>query len=92
MGALQPRSTRGWWVIFGLAAAHNVWAAGSGREMLSEAARRHRRVHPVLVPAVALGLVAHLMGWLDHRVDPLYRLGEAVEVLTRLCRALWGRD
>ena len=67
-----------WWPIWAYVAAHNVWAAGRGNEMLSQAAQRHRLAHPGLVPALALGLTAHLMGWLGH-LDPLTYLGDLAE-------------
>lgn len=76
--------TPGWVTILGFAAAYNVVQAGRRRELLSEACRRHRRNHPVLIPLAALGLWAHLMGWLDHRIDPLYQLGVAAERLADL--------
>jgi hypothetical protein len=74
----ELQRTRGWWVIWVWVVLHNIWAAGRRTEMLSQAARRHKVAHPVLVPAFALGMTAHLMGWLGH-ADPLWHLGELVE-------------
>lgn len=73
----EPRRTRGWWPIWVYVAAHNTWAAGRNREMLSEAARRNRRGHPVVVTTLSVGLLAYLMGWLG-KLDPLTWLGRVV--------------
>lgn len=74
---LKPRRTRGWWPIWGWAVIHNVWAAGRNQEMLSEASRRTRRGHPIVVTTLSVGLLAHLMGWLG-KLDPLTWLGSVV--------------
>lgn len=74
---------RGWLAIAGVAAIHNIIQAGRGKELLSEAARRWRRRHPILVPVLSLGLWAHLMGWLPRWMDPLYMLGVVAESLRR---------
>lgn len=76
----EPQRTRGWALLWAYVIAHNVWAAGRGREMLSEAARRHRRQRPLLVVTAAGLLYAHLMGWLGSR-DPLFWLGTQAERL-----------
>lgn len=76
MHTYEPRRTRGWWPIWAYVVAHNIWAAGRNQEMLSQAAARTRRAHPVIVPIAGLVLYAHLMGWLG-RCDPLYWLGAA---------------
>lgn len=76
--AILPRDAReepvvpttwGWWPIWVYVTAHNIAVSGR-REYLSNAAQRHRRAHPVLVPLAWFLLVAHLMGWLG-RLDPV---------------------
>lgn len=79
------RRTRGWSMIWGFVITHNVWAAGRGHEMLSQAAQRQSRAHPVLVPVLAFGLYAHLMGWLGP-YDPISKLGDLVEKFRGLRR------
>jgi hypothetical protein len=75
---MSDRRTKGWHLLWSLVIAHNVWAAGSGRELLSEAARRHRQRRPVVVAGLAGLLYAHLMGWLGKH-DPLFLLGQQAE-------------
>ncbi|OBY33436.1 hypothetical protein [Mycolicibacter kumamotonensis] len=69
----ESRPTRGWALIFGFVLGHNIWAAGTHREMLSETSKRQALAHPVLVPLLALGLYAHLMGYL-RGYDPITRM------------------
>lgn len=59
-----PRRTRGWWPIWAYVIIHNLAAAATNREYLSQACARVRRQHPVLVPVFAFALIGHLMDWL----------------------------
>ena len=47
-------------------------------ELLTEAARRHRRRRPVRTVGLITYLAAHLIGVWPPRFDPLHRLAEAL--------------
>ena len=73
------RQTRGWWPIWAYVIVHNLVAAATNREYLSQACGRYRRQHPVLVPLFAFVLIGHLMDWLG-RADVLTRAGDLVNI------------
>ncbi|QDH91873.1 hypothetical protein SEA_PHRAPPUCCINO_198 [Mycobacterium phage Phrappuccino] len=73
-----PRRTPGWAALWFYVVVHNLWAIRGGREQLSQAAKRNRTTHPVLIPTFAFMMLAHLMGWLG-KGDPIYWVGMLAE-------------
>lgn len=67
----------GWAVVAFAVAAYDAVAMKTGVETMSTAYRDAYRVHPVVVGAATVYLVAHLTGYLPGRYDPLRNLARS---------------
>lgn len=69
------------WAWMGVAAgvvAYEIRAARLDWELLSEAADRYRRAHPIATDATICYLALHLLRAIPPRWDPLHRLATII--------------
>lgn len=67
---VRPSNT--FWIAVATAAvAHNIWAAITGHEQLSEAVDRYRVTAPLITDVVIIVTAAHLARRLPRWADPL---------------------
>lgn len=62
-----------WLAVAAGVLAYEAHAARLEYELLSEAADRYRRRHPVLTDATICYLALHLLRAIPNRIDPLHR-------------------
>lgn len=68
----------GWLGVAAAVIGYEIRAARLDWELLSEAADRYRRAHPILTDATIFYLALHLLRAIPRRMDPLHLLAAAI--------------